>query len=304
LALWQALAMRVVPRRWNNETWVCSLRGHVTPAGSVRELRSIDGELGVDLVDGRRLARCLRCDVWVATPPVADDAPEHLPPHDELPRPRRGKSLEDAILLRLIAFDRAIHSIMFTLLAIGLGLLETNLGQVQRVGANLADKLDIAVSDSGQQASRSFVSRSFHEVLNLHQHELKVLLVTAIAYAVVEGIEAVGLWRERRWAEYLTVVATAGFLPFELVELTKKVTAFRIGALVLNGAVLLWLLWSKRLFGLRGGAAELEAAARRASDEVLRSFEPNPESGPSSPAGPEPNPSGPGAVSDGSMVTN
>jgi uncharacterized membrane protein (DUF2068 family) len=296
--------MRVVPRRWNNETWVCSLRGHVTPAGSVRELRPIDGELGVDLVDGRRLARCLRCDVWVATPPIADDAPEHLPPHDELPRPRRGKSLEDAILLRLIAIDRAVHSTMFTLLAIGLALLETNLGQVQKFGANLADKLDIAVSDSGQQASRSFVSRSFHEVLNLHQHELKVLLVTAIAYAVVEGVEAVGLWRERRWAEYLTVVATAGFLPFELIELSKKVTVFRVGALVLNVAVLLWLLWSKRLFGLRGGAAALEAAARRASDEVLRSFEPGPtqEPGTGSQTGTGPGPSEPGAASDASVI--
>lgn len=269
--------MRLVPRRWNNETWVCSLRGHVTPADSVRALRPIDGELGVDLVDGRRLARCLRCDVWVATTSIPDDAPDQLPAHDELPRPRRGKSLEDAILLRLIAIDRAVHSIMFTLLAIGLLLLETNLGQVQQVGADMADKLNIAVSNSGQQAGRSFVARSFHEVLNLRQHELKILLFTAIAYAVVEGVEAVGLWRERRWAEYLTVVATAGFLPFELIELANKVTVLRVGALVVNIAVLLWLLWSKRLFGLRGGARALEAVARRESDEILQSFEPTPD---------------------------
>ena len=267
--------MRLVPRRWNNETWVCSLRGHVTPADSVRNLRPIDGELGVDLIDGRRLARCLRCDVWVAAPPIPDDAPDHLPPHDDLPRPRRGRSLEDAILLRLIAIDRAAHSIMFTLLAVGLLLLETNLGQVQHVGADLADKLNIAVSDTGQQAGRSFVARSFHEVLNLRQHELKVLLFTATAYAIIEGVEAVGLWRERRWAEYLTAVATAGFLPFELIELSNKVTALRVGALVLNIAVLLWLLWSKRLFGLRGGAAALEAATRQESDEILRSFDTN-----------------------------
>ena len=37
-----------------------------------------------------------------------------------------------------------------------------------------------------------------------------VLAVTAVIYAVVEGVEAVGLWRERRWAEYLTAIATAG----------------------------------------------------------------------------------------------
>lgn len=267
--------MRVVPKRWSNETWVCSLRGHVTPAASAQRLRPIDTELGVDLADGRRLARCLRCDVWVPVASIPEDAPINLPPHGELPRPRRGKRLEDAILLRLIAIDRAVHSIMFTLLAVGLILLETNLGYVQQVGADLADKLNIAVSESGQQAGRSFVSRSFHEVLNLRRHNLKILLVTAIVYAVVEGVEAVGLWRERRWAEYLTVLATAGFLPFELIELVDKVTALRVGALVLNVAVLLWLLWSKRLFGLRGGHAALEAAAEEEAVAILRSFEPD-----------------------------
>ncbi len=92
-------------------------------------------------------------------------------------------------------------------------------------------------------------------------------------YAVVEGVEAVGLWRERRWAEYLTAAATVGFLPFEIIELSKRVTAFRIGALALNLAVLAWLVWNKRLFGIRGGAAALEEASRRQSAEVLGAIE-------------------------------
>jgi hypothetical protein len=69
----------------------------------------------------------------------------------------------------------------------------------------------------------------------------------------VEWTEAIGLWRERRWAEYLTVVATAGFLPFEVDELIKRVTVLRVGALVVNLALLIWLVYAKRLFGLRGG---------------------------------------------------
>ncbi len=265
--------MRVVPRRWSNETWVCSLRGHVAPAAEVRELRPEDGELGVELTDGRRLARCLRCDVWLAGDAPDEDGPEHLPPHDELPRPRRGKSLEDAILLRIIAIERAIHSVGFTLLAIGLFLLEINLSSLQRFGAHLADQLGVAVADSGQQASRSFVARGFNDVLNLRQGEVRVLLATAVVYAVVEGIEAFGLWRERRWAEYLTAAATVGFLPFELIELAKKVTFFRVSALVVNLAVLAWLLWTKRLFGIRGGYEALEAAARAESATFTASLE-------------------------------
>ena len=55
---------------------------------------------------------------------------------------------------------------------------------------------------------------------------------------MVEAVEAVGLWHERRWAEYLTALATAGFLPFEIDELIKRVTVFRVSALVINVAIL------------------------------------------------------------------
>ena len=265
--------MRLVPRRWSTETWICSLRGHVTPAADVQRVRAADAEVGIDLPDGRRLARCLRCDVWLTGDPPGADAPEVLPPFDELPRPRRGRALDDAVLLRVISIERAIHSIIFTLLAIGLGLLETNLGHLQNPGRSLAKKLNIAISDTGPQASRSYVSRGFGDLLHVKQGELRILLATAVVYAVVEGVEAVGLWRERRWAEYLTAAATVGFLPFEIIELIKRVTAFRIGALVLNLAVLLWLVWAKRLFGYRGGAAALEAEARSQSALALQHIE-------------------------------
>jgi uncharacterized membrane protein (DUF2068 family) len=95
--------------------------------------------------------------------------------------------------------------------------------------------------------------RHLDDVGSWHLDLIRVLLVVAIAYAVLEGTEAWGLWHERRWAEYLTVVATAGLLPLELYELTERVTVLRLVALVVNLAVLVWLVWAKHLFGLRGG---------------------------------------------------
>lgn len=254
--------MQLLPRRWNYETLVCALRGHVTPAGAVRSLRPQDRKLGIDTEDGRRLARCLRCDAWLDGTPPDDSTSETLPPIDELPRPRRGRTLHDAIVLRIIAIERGIHSVAFTLLALGLILLESNLTRVQRFGNTLAETMNNAVAHTGQQASRSFLANSVNHVTHLHRHEVTVLLVTAVVYAVVEAVEAVGLWHEKRWAEYLTVLATAGFLPFEISALLAKVTTFRVGALVVNVAILVWLVWTKRLFGLRGGTAALEAIAR------------------------------------------
>jgi hypothetical protein len=77
---------------------------------------------------------------------------------------------------------------------------------------------------------------------------------TAIAaYALLEGVEAVGLWYGRRWAEYLTFIATIIFVPYEVYELTKGVSALKLVALILNLAVVAYLLIAKRLFGLHGG---------------------------------------------------
>ena len=54
-------------------------------------------------------------------------------------------------------------------------------------------------------------------------------------------------------------------MPYEVYELVDKVTVFRVGAFVVNLAILLYLLLAKRLFGLRGGAAADHAARERDS---------------------------------------
>jgi uncharacterized membrane protein (DUF2068 family) len=240
---------------WHPETFVCARRGHVTPAALVERLRPEDAGLGVDIEGGRRMARCTRCDVWIATTPPERPRRETLPSVDEIRLPRRGRRLREAIILRLIAIDRGVHAVLFSALAVILFLLETNLGSLRHEANRLITSL---TGDTGQGASQGTIDRWLHDVLHLRRHTILILLFTAIAYAVVEGVEAVGLWRERRWAEYLTAVATAGFLPFEVHELIKRVTALRVGALVVNVAILVWLVYRKRLFGVRGGAAAEE----------------------------------------------
>ena len=251
---------------WHLETLVCARRGHVTPAAGVAHLRPMDGGLGVDLPDGRRFCRCTRCDLWLARRrPNHPDAPV-LPPLDDLPVPRRGEELKSAIILRLISIDRALHSIVFGLLALTVFAAELNLGGLKSEARALLNGLRATVSPTGQESSRGIIERELVRVLNLNRDALLVLGFTAAAYCVVEAAEAVGLWRERRWAEYLTAIATAGFLPFEVHELLRRVTALRIGALVVNVAILVWLVRRKKLFGVGGGARALrhEDVDRRA----------------------------------------
>jgi uncharacterized membrane protein (DUF2068 family) len=95
------------------------------------------------------------------------------------------------------------------------------------------------------------------------------------AYAVLEGVEAVGLWLAKRWAEYLTFVATTVLLVPELYELAHRVSALKIVTLVINLAVVAYLLYAKRLFGLRGGGRAEDAARERDTGwPALRRFLP------------------------------
>jgi uncharacterized membrane protein (DUF2068 family) len=157
--------------------------------------------------------------------------------------------------LRLIAVERAVHAVVFGLFAIALFVVEAHLPAVHAQAQGLLDQLRPALAGSGPSASQAWLTRQLEHLLQLRAGTLRVLLATAIVYCVVEGAEAVGLWRLRRWAEYLTALATAGFLPFEIVELVHRITVVRVGALVVNVAVLIYLVWAKRLFGIRGGAS-------------------------------------------------
>jgi len=122
---------------------------------------------------------------------------------------------------------------------------------------SLSHQIDGLAERTGPDASRDWLGSVLHRLLRVDSHTLTILLATATVYCVIEGVEAVGLWHERRWAEYLTAVATVGFLPFEIHELIDRVTVFRVLALAVNLAILAWLLWNKHLFGLRGGEATL-----------------------------------------------
>jgi uncharacterized membrane protein (DUF2068 family) len=227
----------------------------VLPAGNVEILRPEDAGVGIDAPDGRRFARCLRCDAWIDVPRPAHPAAHTLPALAEIPLPRRGEELREAIVLRIIAIDRLIHVVLFGLV-FGVALeLRLNIGPLRDVAQRFLEALNQAAANSTQGGSRGFLVRELQRLVDLRTGALDVLIATSLAYAVLELVEAIGLWHERRWAEYLTVIATAGLLPFESVELTHRVTLIRVGALVVNLLIVVWLVYRKRLFGVAGGAA-------------------------------------------------
>ena len=253
---WRRWRERTRQPRWHPETFVCSRRGHVVPAAEVAVLRREDAGLGLDLADGRRLVRCLRCDSWREVARPDRPARPTLPPLAAIRLPRRGEALREAIVLRVIAIDRMVHVVLFGLLfAVALSF-ELHLGPLREQARKILDALQTTAANS-PAASQGFIARELTKLVNVHSGTLVILIVTSLVYCLLELIEAIGLWHERRWAEYLTAIATAGFLPFEIIELSRRVTVIRIAALVVNLLILGWLLYRKRLFGIAGGGRTL-----------------------------------------------
>lgn len=246
--------------RFHYELIVCGLRGHELIGVDARELREQDRAVA-RVVDGVRWHRCLRCDSWLPIPAPGAPARDVPPERAEIELPPRGKPLRDKIVLRLIAINRALHFVVLGAIAIAIFVFASHRdalrGKAYRVIVDL---------QTGADGSRAPTHGLLHEIersFSLQTGTIKLVGLVFAVYAAIEGIEAFGLWYQRRWAEYLTFIVTTSLLPLEIYELAHRFTPFKILAFVINVAVVAYLLLAKRLFGLRGGVAaeERERAA-------------------------------------------
>src|SRR3954447_23443227 len=254
---------RFVPRfHW--ELLACGVDGHELIGLDAREVRPDDAPI-VREIDAVRGSRCRRCDSWlpVPEPQSGETTRDHLPPLDQIELPLRGKPLRDKIVLRAIAVDRAFHFVVLGLLAIAVFLFASHQADLHHRFYRVLNDLQIAFGGNPSHPSKSGLLHDLDQLFTLQSSKLRLAGVGIAAYALLEGAEAVGLWWQKRWAEYLTFIATVALLPLEIYELSHKVTPFKVIALIVNLAIVVYLLFAKRLFGLRGGAAAEEELRRR-----------------------------------------
>jgi len=236
---------------------VCGVAGHELVGTDAAELRPEDAIFAREL-GGWRWYRCLRCDSWLPLSPPERPTRRSPLDRDEIELPLRGKALRDKVVLRLIAIDRAIHFVVLAGLAVLLLVFANHVRQLHRLFVRI-----VADYGGSSHVPKHGLVHELERLVTLQSGTLRIVALVAAAYAVLEGAEAVGLWYQRRWAEYLTFVATTALLPLEVYELTKRISPFKIVAIVVNTAIVVYLLFAKRLFGLRGGAAAEEAERAR-----------------------------------------
>jgi uncharacterized membrane protein (DUF2068 family) len=254
--------------RFHWELLVCGMRGHELIGTDAANLRPEDAVVARE-EQGVRWYRCVRCDSWVPLQPPANPTRETPPPRDEIELPLRGKALRDRVVLRVIAIDRAIHFFVLAALAVAVFLFAAHEVRVRDVFYRLVNAVQGSTGNPRHASGHGFL-HSIEHVFTLKSSTLYAVAAAAAAYAVLEGAEAVGLWYQKRWAEYLTFLATIAFIPYEIYELARAVSPFKLAAFVVNVAIAFYLLFAKRLFGLRGGgAAEARERERDVGWEAL-----------------------------------
>ncbi len=238
---------------WNLR--VCGRRGHVTYAPTEDELRV---RLHTHTPVGEAW-RCLRCGGFFVGPPAGSG------PAEDAPIVMRGRALRDAVILRLLAFERFAKGLVVLAGAYGIFRFRAHQDAVQRAFHEDLPLLRPIADKIGWNLDDSAIVHTIRTVIEARGNTLLWLAVGLIVYGGLQLLEGVGLWLLKRWGEYFAVVATSLFIPIEIYELTEKITWLRIGALIINVAAVIYILLSKRLFGLRGGHAAYEAERHETS---------------------------------------
>jgi uncharacterized membrane protein (DUF2068 family) len=149
--------------------------------------------------------------------------------------------------LRAVAVYEAAKGIL--VLAVGLGLLELIHRDLQQLAEHIVKHLHLNPSAHYPRVFLAVASK-------LDDARLWALAGGAVAYSGLRLVEARGLWKGRRWAEWLGALSGGIYIPVEIYEAARKVTATRLVLLIFNLAMVAYLVWDlsqqRRLRGPAG----------------------------------------------------
>jgi uncharacterized membrane protein (DUF2068 family) len=233
----------------------CGHAGHITYAPEEAELRE---QLSTRTAWGDAW-QCLRCGTFVTGQPQATG------PADQAPAVRRGVEIRSALILRFFAVERFARALIFGFFSYLVWRFRNSQESVEQSFRHELPIWRALLRQLGFNIDHSKLVGLIQHALTLSRTSIMVLAAILAAYALVEVIEGIGLWLVRRWGEYFAMVVTSLGLPYEIYDLAAKVTVTRLVLFAINLALVLYLVITKRLFGVRGGRAAFDAMLRSES---------------------------------------
>jgi uncharacterized membrane protein (DUF2068 family) len=149
---------------------------------------------------------------------------------------KRSHSHGDGTLLVIAVFKFVKGALLLTLAFGALSLLHKD------VASEVEHWLDQLRIDPDNE----FIGTLLSKLQLVHTKELKEMSALGAGYAALFLIEGTGLLFRKRWAEWLTIVATSSLMPLEVYELIKEFTVVRLLVVLVNAAVVLFLIYRVR----------------------------------------------------------
>ncbi len=144
--------------------------------------------------------------------------------------PKKRESAAGLILIGLFKLVKAL-----ALVAVGIGALRF-------LHKDLAKSVLHWIEVLRVDPDNRFIHRLLEKAFSVTPKQLKELSAGTFFYAALLGIEGVGLLMRKHWAEYFTIITTGALLPLEIYELAKHVTITKLIVLVVNAAIVLYLI--------------------------------------------------------------
>lgn len=141
---------------------------------------------------------------------------------------------------------RALLAIAIFKFVKGAVLLALAFGALSLLHKDVASQVEHWLDELRVDPDNRFIGALLTNLQLVHTKELKELSALGAGYAALFLTEGTGLLFRKRWAEWLTIIATSSLLPFEMYELARKFTAVRLLALLINAAVVLYLIYLVR----------------------------------------------------------
>jgi uncharacterized membrane protein (DUF2068 family) len=140
-------------------------------------------------------------------------------------------------LLRVIAVFKFFKCAM--LIALGLGAFRLLHRDIGGFAEHWVEALRL---DPGNR----WVERALARAGNVRPEQIKQLGLVSFLYAGLFLAEGTGLWLEKRWGEWLTVIITSTLVPVEIYEIYRHPSVVKVSVLVINVAIVGYLIWRIR----------------------------------------------------------
>jgi uncharacterized membrane protein (DUF2068 family) len=130
----------------------------------------------------------------------------------------------------------------------GFALIAVGFGALHLLHRDVAAVVDHWINAFRVDPHNRFIHWLLAKVPSVDDRKLKELSVGTFIYAAIFLTEGTGLALHKRWAEYFTIITTSSFLPLEVYEIIHHITVAKSVALVINIAVVVYLVRELRRY--------------------------------------------------------